>query len=122
MECQHSCERGYTMKRTTEIMCALIAAGCVAALPATASDYGSFTLKAGEMQEIDIGSTYRDLRVCNDFESAGGVVVTIGGHDPHTLQPGLCAEGFGDSIKVLNQANGVAMGIYRMLQEPVFGQ
>jgi hypothetical protein len=110
------------MKRTTEIMCALTAVGCMAALPAAASDYGNFTLKAGELQEIHIGSTYRDLRVCNDFGSAGGVVVTIGDHDPHALQPGLCAEGFGGSIKVLNQANGVAMGIYRMLQEPVFGQ
>jgi len=103
------------MKRITGIMGILIALGCLAG-PAGAMEYGSFSLKPGEIRDIRIGSTYRRLRVCNELGSAGAIVATIGDYQPHTLGPGLCAEDYGDVIRLQNSASGVASGTYRPIR------
>jgi len=80
---------------------------------AAAADFGSFTLQAGQSQTIRIGSTYRQLKVCNDTESAGQLDTIIGTSDVIHLQPGICAEWNGDTIQLHNMSNGVVSGIYR---------
>ena len=80
---------------------------------AVAADFGSFTLQAGQSQTIRIGSTYRQLKVCNDTESAGQLDTVIGTSDVIHLAPGICAEWNGDTIQLRNMSNGVVSGIYR---------
>ena len=80
---------------------------------AAAAEFGSFTLQAGESQTIRTGSTYRQLKVCNDTESAGQLDAIIGASDVIHLAPGICAEWSGDTIKLHNVSNGVVSGIYR---------
>jgi hypothetical protein len=88
----------------------LAAGGC---LPALAAEFGSFTLQPGEARSIRIGSTYRTIRLCNDSESAGTLQAVIGASGTLQLAPGLCTEQSGDSIQVLNAANGPVSGVYR---------
>jgi|SRR5476651_159892 hypothetical protein len=83
------------------------------ALPALAAEFGSFTLQPGEARTIRIGSTYRTIRLCNDSESAGTLQAVIGGSGTLQLAPGLCTEASGDTIQVLNAANGPVSGVYR---------
>jgi hypothetical protein len=80
---------------------------------AAAAEFGSFTLQAGESQTVRIGSTYRQLKVCNDSESAGQLDAIIGTSDVIHLKPGICAEWNGDTIQLRNMSNGVISGIYR---------
>lgn len=80
---------------------------------AIAADFGSFMLQAGQSQTIRIGSTYRQLKVCNDTESAGQLDAIIGTSDVIHLQPGICAEWSGDTIQLRNMSNGAVSGIYR---------
>ncbi len=80
---------------------------------AAAAELGSFTLQAGQSQTIRIGSTYRQLKVCNDSESAGLLDAIIGTSDVIHLKPGICAEWNGDTIQLRNMSNGVVSGIYR---------
>ena len=80
---------------------------------AAAAELGSFTLQAGQSQTIRIGSTYRQLKVCNDTESAGLLDAIIGTSDVIHLKPGICAEWNGDTIQLRNMSNGVVSGIYR---------
>jgi hypothetical protein len=85
---------------------------CLAALPAIAINHGSFSLRPGESQQFTIGSTYFSLRVCNDIASAGPISITIGGHEPRMLAPGLCTEQSGDLVGVRNLSSGMAMGVF----------
>jgi hypothetical protein len=80
---------------------------------ASAAQFGSFALKPGAAQQFQIGSTYLNLRVCNDFGSAGSLSATIGGHDPYVLAPGECTENSGDNILVQNRSDGDVAGVYR---------
>ena len=80
---------------------------------AGAAEFGSFTLKPGESQTIRTGSTYRQLKVCNDTQSAGQLDAIIGASDVIHLAPGICAEWSGDTIQLRNVSNGTVTGIYR---------
>jgi len=101
--------------RITGMMGVLIAVACLTT-QAGAMEYGSFSLKPGEIREVRTGSTYRQLRVCNESGSGGAIVAVIGDHEPHTLGPGLCAEEYGDTIKLQNGSSGVASGTYRPIR------
>ena len=107
------------MKRIAGIVSILIAMGFVAT-QAAAMQYGSFSLQPGAVQEVQTGSTYLLLRICNTIGSAGAILVTIGDHEPHTLAPGLCVEESGDVIKLQNQATGMATGTYRPIRNNSF--
>jgi hypothetical protein len=80
---------------------------------AAAADFGSFTLQPGQSQTIRIGSTYRQLKLCNDTESAGQLDAIIGTSDVIHLGPGICAEWSGDTIQLHNVSNGLVSGVYR---------
>lgn len=90
-----------------------VAIACSLAETALAAEFGSFTLQPGESQTIRIGSTYRQLKVCNDTKSAGLLDAIIGTSDVIHLKPGICAEWNGDTIQVRNMSSGVVNGIYR---------
>ena len=107
------------MKRIAGIVSILIAMGFVST-QAAAMQYGSFSLQPGAVQEVQTGSTYLRLRVCNTIGSAGAILVTIGDHKPYALAPGLCVEESGDAIKLQNQATGVATGTYRPIRNNSF--
>jgi hypothetical protein len=95
------------------LLFAIVSVGtCLTAPPAVAINHGSFLLRPGESQQFTIGSTYFSLRLCNDIASAGPIEITIGGHEPRTLAPGLCAEQSGDLVGVRNQSSGMAMGVF----------
>jgi len=57
---------------------------------ALAADGGTFTLAPGEVRSVSVGSTDREIHVCNDLGSAGDLLVVIGDHDPLRLAPGIC--------------------------------
>jgi len=87
--------------------------GFAALTAASGAEFGSFTLQPGESQTIRTGSTYRQLKVCNDTESAGQLDAIIGTSDVIHLGPGICGEWNGDTIKLHNVSTGVVKGIYR---------
>ncbi|MEA2779307.1 MAG: hypothetical protein QOK29_851 [Rhodospirillaceae bacterium] len=110
----------YERTASGAIMALGLFAFTIAASPGFAGEFGSFTLKPGETQQIRIGSTYRTLRVCNDAGSAGSILVTIDDHNPHHLAAGVCAEDLGDAFVVVNQSSGPAHGTYRPMYEVPF--
>jgi hypothetical protein len=63
-----------------------------------AVDFGIVTLDAGTAKTVSIGGSGRMLRVCNEANSAGSVLVTIGDNAPHYLESGLCAEDVGERL------------------------
>jgi hypothetical protein len=97
------------------IIAATTLAACQGAGSDSASPSGSFTLAPGETRTLQIGSTYRPVRVCNDVASSGRVKAWIGQHLPHDMPPGVCAEDTGDQIVLRNESGGAANGIYRTL-------
>jgi hypothetical protein len=99
------------MKRSKSVVVALVGSSLLAEW-AIAVDYGSFHVGPAETKEIVIGPTARELRVCNDFESGGTLIISLGGHEPHVLRPGLCADDIGDTITASNQGGGQAMGTW----------
>ena len=101
------------MKRSMSVVLVLMGP-CLLAEWAMAADYGSFRVGPAERKEIVIGPTARELRVCNDFESGGTLVIVLGGHEPHVLPPGLCADDIGDTITASNQGGGQAVGTWRL--------
>ena len=103
----------------------LLAAGLIAAVgigfaatQASADYFGSLTLRPGETRNIYIGVTAQNMRVCNDFYSAGEAEVTIAANFPHDLAPGTCAEDIGDRMVIRSRSKGAVTIIYR----PVFDQ
>src|SRR6516225_9679736 len=58
------------MKRWTAAIGTMIGLGLLAA-PAMAADSGRVSLQPGEAKQIYIGSTARELRICNDSTSGG---------------------------------------------------
>jgi hypothetical protein len=105
------------MRPSTGVAVALLTLG-VTALPAFASQWGSFTLQPRETQMIRIDPSAVQLRVCNDATSKGRMAVTVGGNDTRLLRPGLCTEDIGDRILASNQGDGPAFGTYG----PSYGQ
>ena len=67
---------------------------------AIAADFGIVTLAGNDTKNVSIGGSSRTLRVCNEANSAGSVLVTIGGNRPHYLASGLCAEDIGDQVSL----------------------
>jgi hypothetical protein len=67
---------------------------------AIAADFGIVTLAGNDARTVSIGGSSRTLRVCNEANSAGAVLVTIGGNVPHYLASGLCAEDIGDQVSL----------------------
>jgi hypothetical protein len=96
------------MKIPTLGAIALIGAGLISG-SAAGANFGTVTLKAGEMRAVDIGATSRNLRVCNDLASSGPVLVTIGDNGSRDLSPGVCAENIGDRMIIHSRAYGFAI-------------
>jgi hypothetical protein len=90
----------------------LLGAGLIGS-QAMGASFGTVTLKASETRMVDIATTARALRVCNDLFSTGPITVTIGGNVPHDLQPGRCTEETGDRMTIVSHATGQAMVDYR---------
>ncbi len=99
--------------RSAVFALAVAIAGLATMASAGAAEFGAFTLQAGQSQTIQIGSTYRQIKVCNDTESAGQLDAVIGTSDVIHLGPGICAEWSGDRIMLHNVSNGLVSGIYR---------
>ena len=85
---------------------------------ALAADNGSFFLKSKEARLIVVGTTARELRICNDVASGGAIAFTLGSRGPLVLQPGNCADDMGDRILVTNNNSATAMGTWRTYYEP----
>ena len=85
---------------------------------ALAADNGSFFLRSKEAQLIVIGTTARELRICNDVASGGPIGITLDGHSPLVLRPGQCTYEMGDRILAANQGDSPAMGTWRATFAP----
>jgi hypothetical protein len=84
---------------------------------ALALNFGSVTLKPGETRTVDLSTSARTMRVCNDFFSTGAIIATIGGSLPHDLSPGVCAEEIGDRMTIQSHASGLATIEFRSLSD-----
>jgi len=102
------------MKKWIAVALSALAIGLPTASGA-AGESGVFSLAPGESREFHIGSTYRNIRVCNDLASAGTLTAWFGHHLPHVLGPGLCADDSGDGIALRNGAAGRVNGTFRSL-------
>lgn len=87
----------------------------IASSPAMANYLGSVALDPGQRQEIYVGTTAQNMKVCNDFSSLGSVVATIAGNPGHDLSPGQCAEDIGDRVALENHSSGGARIMYRAI-------
>ena len=58
--------------------------------------FGTLSLAAGQRQQVWMGASYRLVRVCNDFHSAGTVTAVIDDQPAVTLPPGRCDEDWGN--------------------------
>jgi hypothetical protein len=96
---------------------AILGVGLMAGEAGAAANFGSVTLKAGETQTVDMSTSARTMRVCNDSFSSGTVVATIGGAAPHDLSPGVCAEEIGDRMTIQSKASGLATVEFRSLSD-----
>ena len=85
---------------------------------ALAADNGTFSLKSKEAQLIVVGTTARELRICNDVASGGPIGITLGSRGPLVLQPGNCADDTADRILAINQGSVTAMGTWRTYYAP----
>ena len=85
---------------------------------ALAADNGSFFLRSKEAQLIVIGTTARELRICNDVASGGPIGIALGSRGPLVLQPGNCADDMADRILATNQGSAEAMGTWRTYYAP----
>jgi hypothetical protein len=104
------------VKRIHIVVGLLLAASSIVRLsqaPAVASEFGAFSVKPGETQQIAMGGSYRRIRLCNDAGSAGTLDVTIDDQPTHHLLPGVCAEDRGDSVVLRNSSTGMDTGVYR---------
>jgi hypothetical protein len=85
---------------------------------ALAADNGNFSLKSRETQLIVVGTTARELRICNDVASGGPIGITLGSSGPLVLRPGNCADDMADRILATNQSSATAMGTWRTYYAP----
>ena len=105
------------MKILTLSAITVLGAGLIAGQAGASANFGSLTLKAGETQTVDMSTSARTMRVCNDSFSSGSVVATIGGAAPHDLLPGVCAEEIGDRMTIQSKASGLATVEFRSLSD-----
>jgi hypothetical protein len=99
------------MKRLTAAIGTMIGLGLLAA-PAMAADSGRVSLQPGEAKQIYIGSTARELRICNDSTSGGELAITLGSREPFSLVPGRCAYDSGDRIVASNRGDSPALATW----------
>jgi hypothetical protein len=85
-----------------------------------AQQSGVVSLAPGQSQQVWTGVVYRPIRVCNDLESNGTVVVIIDERQPATLAPGICTEDYGSTIHMSNHSASAATIVYRTIFEPTF--
>jgi hypothetical protein len=104
------------MKILTLCAITVLGVGLIAGQAGPSANFGSLTLKAGETQTVDMSTSARTMRVCNDSFSSGAVIATIGAA-PHDLSPGACAEEIGDRMKVQSHASGLATVEFRSLSD-----
>ena len=76
---------------------------------AAAVDFGIVNLDGGATKTVNIGGSGRALRVCNEANSDGAVLVTIGDNAPHYLASGLCAEDIGDRLILRSLASSATV-------------
>src|SRR5215472_12393530 len=85
---------------------------------ALAVDNGSFFLKSKEARLIVVGTTARELRICNDVASGGAIGFTLGSPGLLVLQPGNCADDMADRILATIRGGATAMGTWRTYYAP----
>jgi hypothetical protein len=85
---------------------------------ALAADNGNFSLKSKEAQLIVVGTTARELRICNNVASGGPIGISLGSRGPLVLQPGTCADDMADRILATNQGSATALGTWRTYYAP----
>jgi hypothetical protein len=90
--------------------------GGLMATQADAQDYGRFSLKPRETQQLGATAPPRELRVCNDYGSGGTLSVAVGAHEPLAVQPGLCIYDLNGVIIATNEGSGVATGSWGFSQ------
>jgi len=105
------------MKILTLSAITILGVGLIAGQAGASANFGSLTLKAGETQTVDMSTSARTMRVCNDSFSTGAVIATIGGAAPHDLSPGVCAEEIGDRMTIQSHASGLATVEFRSLSD-----
>ena|SRR5690242_11589068 len=91
---------------------ALIGTGLISG-QALCANFGTVTLRSGERQTVDISTSARIMRVCNDFFSSGPIVARVDDHFPRDLSPGLCAEDSGDRMTIQSHASGIVTVEFR---------
>jgi hypothetical protein len=79
-----------------------------------AQDSAAFTLAPGEIRWVHIGSSYRDIRICNDVASKGDLTAIVGEHQPLVLVPGRCKWEHGDRMLLRNDSNAPVNGLYQV--------
>jgi hypothetical protein len=92
----------------------VVAIGLLFVDRAQATNSGAAVLAPGEAKSVRINGVYRDIRVCNDVESLGTIVVVISRHAPVRLAPGFCIWGGGDRVSLRNESGGTAAAIYQV--------
>jgi hypothetical protein len=93
----------------------ILTGSCLISGQAFGVSSGALTLTGGETKTVDIGPTARNMRVCNDFFSAGPIVVTIDSNLARDLPPGVCAEDIGDRLTIQSRASGPAIVAFRAI-------
>jgi hypothetical protein len=81
---------------------------------ANAHGFGRVSLAPGEELQIQAGAIYGHLRICNELESPGTVVLTIDGGTSRSLAPGICTEGTGANLDFHNGSGAPATIVYHV--------
>src|SRR5438876_9570572 len=82
---------------------------------ALAADGGSFLLAPGEVRSVSVGSTDREIHVCNDLGSAGDLTVVIGDLDALCLATGICKWDHGGRITLRNDSRSSVACFFDMI-------
>jgi len=102
------------------IACLSEVAGCAQGSGSSyGQQFGAVTIAAGETRQVWTGVAYRLLRVCNNVESSGTVVVVIDDRPAAILAPSLCTEDYGNRIEIKNQSASAAKLTYRAVSDAV---
>jgi hypothetical protein len=105
------------MKILTLCAITVLGVGLIAGQAGASANFGSLTLKAGQTETVDMSTSARTMRVCNDSFSSGAVIATIGAAAPHDLSPGACAEEIGDRMTIQSKGSGLATVGFRSLSD-----
>jgi hypothetical protein len=94
---------------------AVLLATALAGTPASAGYFGSLSLQPGQTQKLNVGTVTRNVRVCNEFGSAGSASVVIADNPAHHLMPGQCAEDTGDRLLIQSMSGGPVQIDWRVI-------